>query len=256
MPQECLMLKLASAHCSHSGKRDINEDAIGVRIRSEDACFILSDGVGGENGGYHAARLAIHAALKRFETHGSVGLEQLALGSMAAAHAAILAEQSRCPERSRMAATMIGLFIDRRLGLAQWIHAGDSRLYLFRRGVLVQRTRDHSLAAQLAAAGLPHENVNPNLLVHSLGRGDMESLHPAAPWSLEDGDAYLLCSDGFWNALSDRELEVQLQLAASVEDWIALLSHKVCCRGMQDNYSAIAIWIGDPQSITLAAVRQ
>ncbi|GAB3376373.1 PP2C family protein-serine/threonine phosphatase [Azotobacter armeniacus] len=250
------MLKLTTAHCSYPGKRDTNEDALGVRIRNDDACFVLSDGVGGENGGGHAARLAIHGALKQFETRAPAGLDQLALSSMAAAHAAIVADQLRYPERSRMAATMIGLFIDRRLGLAQWIHAGDSRLYQFRRGILVQRTRDHSLVAQLAAAGLSYENVNPNLLSHSLGRADMMSLHPAEPWPLEDGDAYLLCTDGFWNALADHELEAQLQLAGSVEDWITLLSHKVSCRGVQDNYSAIAVWIGSPQSITLARVRR
>ncbi|WP_035058388.1 PP2C family protein-serine/threonine phosphatase [Andreprevotia chitinilytica] len=247
-------LKLTCAHCSHAGQREANEDALGTRIRDQDACFVLSDGVGGERGGGQAARLAIQGALQRFENHPPQTLEALAQSSMAAAHASIVAEQQRNPERARMAATLVGLFIDRRLGLARWAHAGDSRLYQFRRGVLMQRTHDHSLVAQLAAAGLPHDNVNPNLLSQALGRQDMAPSASATSWPLEDGDAYLLCTDGFWHALADHELEAQLQLADSVEDWITLLAHQVSRHGAHDNYSAIAVWVGNPQSITLARV--
>jgi serine/threonine protein phosphatase PrpC len=245
------MLKLTTAQCSHAGARATNEDVLGVRIREHDACFVLSDGVGGEAGGWHAARLAIHGALRQFESGSESSLDALARSSLAAAHAAIIADQACHPERARMAATMIGLFINRVQGLAQWIHAGDSRLYHFRRGVLLQRTVDHSLVAQLAAAGLPHDGVNPNLLSQALGRADPAPSQPPSVQSLQDGDAYFLCTDGFWHGLKDHELESQLQLAGSVQDWLTLLSYRVDQQGARDNYSAIAVWIGDPQCVTL-----
>ncbi|PRX17779.1 hypothetical protein B0G75_1497 [Paraburkholderia sp. BL18I3N2] len=53
------MLKLTTAQCSHAGERATNEDVLGVRIREHDACFMLSDGVGGETGEGHAAKLAM-----------------------------------------------------------------------------------------------------------------------------------------------------------------------------------------------------
>ncbi|SMC29532.1 Serine/threonine protein phosphatase PrpC [Andreprevotia lacus DSM 23236] len=248
------MLKLTTAQCSHAGMRENNEDALGIRIREHDACFVLSDGVGGETGGGHAAKLAIHAALTAFESHMATSVHELAGHTLAAAHAAIIADQARHPERSRMAATIIGLFFDRALGQAQWIHAGDSRLYHFRRGVLINRTEDHSLVAQLAAAGLPHDRVNPNLLSQALGHANPTPARPQHIQQLEDGDAYLLCTDGFWHGLLDHELECLLQLAGSAQDWITLLSYRVDQQGARDNYSAIAVWVGDPQSITLTRI--
>lgn len=246
------MLKLTTAHCSHAGARSSNQDALGMRIRSNDACFVLSDGVGGETGGGHAARLAIYSALQQFEARQNAGLEATVRSCISAAQSAILADQQRHPDRARMAATLIALFIDGHQ--AQWAHAGDSRLYHFRRGVLLQRTQDHSLVAQLEAAGLPHQHINPNLLSHALGRTDSPLAAPAQTQTLEDGDCFLLCTDGFWHGLKDRELERQLQLAANVQDWLDQLAWQVQLRGEQDNYSAIAVWVGEPEAVTVARV--
>ncbi|WP_166679217.1 MULTISPECIES: hypothetical protein [unclassified Paraburkholderia] len=88
---------------------------------------------------YFTAYLAIRGALRQFESSLGSSLDALAQSSLAAAHVSIVAVQARYPERSRMAATMVGLFIDRLRGLAQWIHAGDGRLYRFRRGELARQ---------------------------------------------------------------------------------------------------------------------
>jgi serine/threonine protein phosphatase PrpC len=56
-----------------------------------------------------------------------------------------------------MSATIVSLFVDRASNQACWAHVGDSRLYWFRRGALMQRTEDHSLSERsgeaAAAAG-------------------------------------------------------------------------------------------------------
>ncbi|KAF0811563.1 Serine/threonine phosphatase stp [Andreprevotia sp. IGB-42] len=250
------MLKLTTAQCTYAGSRASNEDALGLRIRDQDACFVLSDGVGGERGGGYAARLAVHGVLKQFENRQQTPLAELAHNSVASAQSLIIADQQRNPDRATMAATLIGLFIDRSHGFAQWVHAGDSRLYHFRRGALLQRTQDHSLVAQLAAAGLPHDRVNPNLLSQALGRANTVASTLTVPQPLQDGDAYLLCTDGFWHGLHDHELESLLQLAGSAEEWITLLAAQVGQRMAQDNYSAIAVWVGDPQCVTLTRLVQ
>lgn len=246
------MLKLSCARNSQAGGRPSNEDAIGIRIREHDACFILCDGVGGERGGGVAARLAVQGALQQFEHQSQRQLEKLAQASVAAAHAAILSEQLRNADQARMAATLVGLFIDRVAGFVHWVHVGDSRLYQFRRGTLQQRTRDHSLVAQMAAAGLPADHISPNLLSQALGRGTLSPSHLASAWPMHDGDAYLLCTDGFWQTLSEQDIEAQLRLAGSAEDWVTLLAHRVTQSAQMDNYSAIAVWVGEPELVTLA----
>lgn len=250
------MLTLTTAQCSHRGGRASNEDALGSRVRAHDACFVISDGVGGQAGGAIASRLAVHWALQQLDDKSAYGLQAMTHGSVDAAAAAIVAEQGRNPERSRMAATMVALFIDRRDKMAQWIHVGDSRLYLFRRGYLLQRTQDHSLAAQLARAGLTCSPDKAHLLSHALGQADTDTIAPGAACTLEDGDAYLLCTDGFWNGLDDAAMQHCLQVAGNVTDWITLLAAQVRQRsdgaGAQDNYSALGVWVGDPQLVTRA----
>lgn len=250
------MLTLTTAQCSHRGSRASNEDALGCRVRESDACFALSDGVGGQAGGAIAARLAVHWALQQLDDKPSYGLHAMTQGSVDAADAAIVAEQGRKPELARMAATMVALFIDRRARMAQWIHVGDSRLYLFRRGHLLRRTQDHSLAAQLQQAGLSCSPDKAHLLSHALGQADTDSIAPGAACTLEDGDAYLLCTDGFWNGLDDAAMQRCLQVAGNVTDWITLLAGQVRQhsdgKAAQDNYSALGVWVGDPQLVTRA----
>ena len=58
-----------------------------------------------------------------------------------------------------MSTTLAALFIDREKQRAWWAHAGDSRVYHFRRGVLHEVTRDHSLAQQLKEAGYENTGI-------------------------------------------------------------------------------------------------
>ena len=53
-----------------------------------------------------------------------------------------------------MHSTVVALFIDLQSQEALWGHAGDSRLYLFRDGVMLSHTRDHSMVQAMVDAGL------------------------------------------------------------------------------------------------------
>jgi serine/threonine protein phosphatase PrpC len=68
--------------------------------------------------------------------------------------------QGRVPgtEQADMHTTAVCLVIDFLDGRADWVHAGDSRLYWFRDGRVVERTRDHSLVGSLVDAGLLRED--------------------------------------------------------------------------------------------------
>ena len=157
------------------------------------------------------------------------------------------------PELSDMAATAVVLALDTVRRAASWGHLGDSRLYCFRYGRIVAQTRDDSVVQQMVDAGYlqPHQlrtSPHRNQLLTALG--NETSVEPRIipqDFAVEDGDAFLLCSDGFWEYVPELEMEQTLDEADSVSDWLRAMEDSIIARGRkgQDNYSAIAVWCRD-----------
>jgi protein phosphatase len=96
-----------------------------------------------------------------------------------------------------------------------WASVGDSRIYIFREGKIIQVTRDHNYRLtlnEMAARGEISEDEasgheSAEALISYLGMGELELLDiNAAPFSLMHGDIVLLCSDGLTKSLSDGEI--------------------------------------------------
>jgi serine/threonine protein phosphatase PrpC len=115
------------------------------------------------------------------------------------------------------------------------------------------RTRDHSLYQSMIDAGMAdpadvRDNPQRNVLIASLGSRDaFEADVLASPIAVLPGDAFLLCSDGFWELVREAEMEAALQRADSPQAWIDELAASVerQARPAQDNYSALAVWSGE-----------
>jgi serine/threonine protein phosphatase PrpC len=69
--------------------------------------------------------------------------------------------------------------------------------------------------------------------------------------ALEDGDAFLVCTDGFWLNLTSDEMEQALRMVNACEEWLALMEQAVSRNVKKDNLSALAVWIGEPEEATL-----
>ena len=67
------------------------------------------------------------------------------------------------------------------------------------------------------------------------------------------GDTLLLCTDGFWELITEADMERSLKLASSADDWLALMEMELRSRlkPTSDNYSAVALWLGEPHQITV-----
>ncbi|MDR2155023.1 MAG: protein phosphatase 2C domain-containing protein [Burkholderiaceae bacterium] len=262
-------IPLSTSQFSCAGQRAANQDATGYHLDERFGCFVVSDGVGGHAGGERAARIAVDTALNTFTDAPSITADSVQRG-VAQANAGILSQQRADAEYARMSATLVALFIDRCSALARWAHVGDSRLYWFRRGVLATCTEDHSLSQRSregAAAALvgsseasPANGAQPliqsNLLYRALGARAIVEPTISDAYPLADGDAFLLCTDGLWRLISPQVMERSLRLSASAEEWLALLRRaaeaKADVEGA-DNYSALAVWVGAPQQVTLAS---
>jgi len=235
-----------------NGSFAVNEDSVMVGVIPDGVCITLADGLGGNGYGDRASKIASDASLQELEKGGS--LDEAFLASQRT----VREEQRRMGISGSMFSTLCLLRIvgDR----AEIGHVGDSRIYLFRDGKMEWRTHDHSVPQMLAEAGEIRENEirfhpDRNRVLHVIGtdweEGEYE-LHK--PVSLSRGGifrkcssyAFLLCTDGWWELLDDRQMERLLNEARTPEEWLEQM--KVCIReagvGMEmDNYTAAAVFV-------------
>lgn len=233
-----------TAQLSQTGGRSYNEDYCGFR----DGCWVVADGLGGHGGGEVASQVAVDTVLATWDPTRPLDHASLT-GAIVAATAAIHQRQAAEPGLSGMRTTLVALATDGERAL--WAHIGDSRLYLLRGGRVQVQTEDHSVpqalvrAKELAPAEVRH-HPDRNRLLRVVG--DDKPLRPelpAAPVMLQAGDAFLLCSDGFWEGVTEGEMEVALAKARDAADWLARMA--LCLRRKdqpgQDNYTALAILV-------------
>jgi serine/threonine protein phosphatase PrpC len=226
--------------------RPENQDCAGSQQANGLACWVLADGLGGHRGGSTAARIAVDTVLRAFADSPACRPDTVR-SYLEAADAAICDGRRATPELRGMRSTAVVLVAGP--GEAVWGHVGDTRLYHFRDGRLAAQTSDHSVPqalvghGEIAPAGIRFHEDRGRLL-RSLGTG--ESLRPTivdAPRPLSPGDAFLLCTDGFWEYVLEDQMEKELGAAASARDWLDRM-----CRILpaapdpdRDNYSATAI---------------
>lgn len=265
-----MTLRVSLASRSDAGGRRHNEDDLRHGGHGDRHYAVLSDGAGGHSqGAVASARVVrcVEAALMSWL--GRVTEDRAKplpdLGPMVeAAHASLTGARgeggAEIPAHRRMHATVVVLWIDAEAGCATWAHVGDSRLYLLRRGQAQRLTRDDSLVQQLVDAGLLSEQearTHPkrNQLLAALGGSAPVNVHLAdEALALRDGDAFLLCSDGWWGELEAADIEACLHAAHDAEDWLDAMLKRVRERAApgHDNCSAIAVWVGAPAEITLS----
>ena len=106
---------------------------------------------------------------------------------------------------------------------AFWAHTGDSRLYRLREGEIASVTEDHSVAYMKYRAGeITRAQIASDEDQSSLLRalGSSPRWKPQTSESgLRPGDAFLLCTDGFWEYVTDEEILIDRLKAENARDW-------------------------------------
>ncbi|WP_348063205.1 protein phosphatase 2C domain-containing protein [Roseateles sp.] len=250
------MLAMEVAILSEPGGRKTNEDACGHWHSKRHLCCVLADGAGGHGGGDVASRLAVQHLLAAVQAHPDDCGSQLA-ELVRQTNQTIIDRRQAGTRMADMHSTVVCLVVDFMEHRAYWSHAGDSRLYWFRNGRLNGRTLDHSLVQGLVEVGL----VEADALRHHPKRSELRSALGARPDELDvstlpgpaevaAGDCFLLCSDGLWENLDDRDLQATLANSPSPRAWLDELRRvvMVATQGKpgHDNFSAIALWLSQP----------
>ncbi|WP_374568589.1 PP2C family serine/threonine-protein phosphatase [Ideonella sp.] len=248
------MPRISLASCSEIGARRANEDDVRSGHVGSAWYAVLADGAGGHRNGAVASARAVQALEARSVEGLPFWSPEVLTAALHGAHAEVLAGQGNLPLSERMLTTVVVLWVDAARQQALWSHVGDSRLYRLRRGSVDFVSRDDSVVQDLLDAGLltasqARKHPHKNQLVAALGLDEQLEPHTlASPAPVEEGDAYLLCSDGWWDSLSEPQIIETLNNADTPQHWLQLMGD--CIRAQhtpnQDNYSAIALWVGDP----------
>ena len=233
-----------TATISNAGGRAANEDNAGYLEAGGAGCWVVADGLGGHGGGATASRLAVDAVLNSFHANPVVTSQAL-LSHLTAAHAAILRQQNE-PALSQMRSTIVVLLANDQTAVYGYI--GDSRLYHFQGGAVEFQTIDHSVPGALAAGGsIAYDQIrfheDRNRVLRSLGNEG--NVNPViGERSLCQGDMFLLCTDGFWEYVTEFEMEADSAKSSAPTDWLRLMVSRLLGRAKpeHDNYTAVALF--------------
>lgn len=240
----------AALHTDQGQVRDHNEDFIlclepttNEEEQQHGWVYIVADGVGGADAGEVASQFASERTLNHYltnhqEKHWGKRLQQ----AMKQANTELREFVADREGPSRMATTMVATAIQE--NLAYISNVGDSRAYLWHKGIFEQVTKDHSLVAKLVEEGAitakeAENHPRKNVILYSLG-SERDPQIDLFDISLTEGDVLLLCSDGLTRHVADHELAAIISKKSPeiATDTLINLANQ---RGGEDNISAAVI---------------
>ncbi|MCP5498408.1 MAG: serine/threonine-protein phosphatase [Leptospiraceae bacterium] len=260
-------MKVNCAYLTHKGNvRENNEDsmlvqdviysnqsftnAISIEIEDEShLVFAVADGMGGHARG----EVASHAVLEFIHNNFSSFTSEEGIRKTiddAKFHLDDLVRKDN--NAYGLGTTLCGIVIKGNTGLL--FNAGDSRLYKRKDGFLEKLTRDHSFVQYLVDNGIITEeemSFHPKKnIVTSAVSGDLMKESPEMFFkeiTIEEGDQFLICTDGVWESLSLEELEVCM-LDAELIKKTDVLTENILRYGGLDNLSIIMLEVLNLQS--------
>lgn len=245
------MMFITSAISNKHGRKT-NQDCFDYGFINQRGYWVVADGLGGHQGGEVASKLAVESIVNSFKQYPeiSTGAIQKYFGT---AQNAIVNHQKKFPALSEMRTTIVLLLAEPQFAI--WGYAGDTRLYHFRDGRIIYQTKDHSVPQALANAGdIRPEEIRYHEDRHRLLRamGQEEQFRPAIAAEkthLQQGDVFLLCTDGFWELVLEKEMEHDLVNLADPKSWLEKMQKRILARSLKqanrqhDNYTAVAIFV-------------
>lgn len=243
-------MTFTSASISKAGGREENQDFCDSLDKENAHLWVIADGLGGHRGGEVASATAVQSLLAAWQP--TAELTSTSVGELIEiAQAAILDNQKAQPSLASMRTTLVLLQNSRDKVI--WGHVGDSRLYHFSDGVIASQTRDHSVPQVLADAGeintsQMRKHPDRNRILRAVG--NPEGVKPTildSPRSVKAGDVFLLCSDGFWEYVTELEMAADLTKATSPADWLQRMELRLldAAEPGNDNYTALAVFVGE-----------
>jgi serine/threonine protein phosphatase PrpC len=220
-------------------------------IRPEIGVWAVADGMGGHKHGRRASELIVEGLGALRPELGIEGMCRVTADAIHAANGRIYDEATASGES--MGSTVVCLVLSGSEFAVIW--AGDSRAYLVRGGELLQLSRDHTQVQEMIDRGLLSEAEGKN---HPMGHVLSRAVGVEGSLELdvivderEEGDLFLLCSDGLHGVVSETDIIAALS-DASLDVACDELIARCHAAGAPDNVTVIAV-TGEPTTVLVLA---
>jgi len=242
---------------TEKGQRNNNEDFIyplSELANSGQRLFMVCDGVGGAEKGEVASALACDSFQTFFQTflEENDPSEEFINRAVHYTEARFDEYVGQHPEAQGMATTMTLLYVGSSgITIA---HIGDSRIYQFREGRIIYKTDDHSLVNSWVKLGVitkeeavthPQKNVITRAVS---GTKDSVSADVAFIKDIQEGDIFLLCTDGVTECFSDEDL-MSLFSSGKNAELIKDAIVEECSDEAKDNFSFYIVPVQSIQKV-------
>jgi serine/threonine protein phosphatase PrpC len=228
-------MEVRSAGKTDTGlKRKINEDS--YLMASDLGLYIIADGMGGHKAGDVASSMVVETIedywrkvksgnppsfLENIQMDISEGAKHL-VNSISLANILVYEAQKK-PQYYRMGSTIVALLWDEDYIWAA--NVGDSRIYLFDQGDLIQVSEEHSLETEQKAMGIigPSGKTNiatKNVITRAIGQKERVKVF-ITPIRPKAGNVILMCSDGLTDYTSEQNISMV------IDDFSTSLARKV-----------------------------
>jgi type VI secretion system protein ImpM len=221
-------------------RRKVNEDAF--IERPESGFWAVADGMGGHQAGEVASR-AIVDALASVPAADDLDIFVKSVESRLQQVNDELCRLAAASASGQIIGSTVVVFLSRKNRCA-FLWAGDSRLYRLRGDKLDQLTRDHSVFNELPAPGAVRAGQRDapepcNVITRAVG-ADAALALDSGYCEAEEGDRFLLCSDGLNKEVPPTEI-AQILAQGNCRSSAATLIDRALDRGARDNVTVIVI---------------
>ncbi|MCR5775280.1 MAG: protein phosphatase 2C domain-containing protein, partial [Lachnospiraceae bacterium] len=201
---------------TNKGGREINEDSLFMT----EGAYVVCDGLGGHVSGEVASNCAVKVLSELCESRPPYSPDLINTFYLRANQAVVALKEQALT-------TIVGGFV--RDGVFYYQSVGDSRLYYFRDGKKYAQTKDDSVCQAAVDLGtMDYEDIRTSedrsRLLKVLGNDpELKITRKYEPIPMRKGDAFIVCSDGFWEHVLDQEMSETLTQARDAEEWLNLM---------------------------------
>ncbi len=231
------------------GKREQQQDSLGMTDTKDGIFAVVADGMGGLAGGDKVSQKIVMTMLQDAavpSTSRSTGR----LFEMVAHANDEINRMLGMPDQYSSGSTVVAVYAGR--DAFEWVSVGDSRIYLYRGGRLIQLNREHTYEEELLWQAVNgeitfaevQENPRRKGLTSFIGMGRLKYIDGSRrPLSVRPGDRLLLMSDGVFNTLPEQEICDILKAYGDPQRTAAVMEERVLQyqRSKQDNFTAVIL---------------
>lgn len=228
------------------GGLEINRDYLGMLEDCGCGCFAVSDGSPCMSDGDRIAETVIDSILDDFKDTSDITRDTIVEYFKNADEKlwAMTKASKETGQETEFHASAAVVLTDGNCVISG--HLGNCRMYYLSENYLQYITPDHSLAYKAHSDGkfrFPgiRKSANRRKLTQYLGADPMCEAEIITPIAVRPSDGVLICTDGFWENISERQVEKTLKKSKSASEWLRRMQKIVRDKDPKDNYSAITI---------------